>query len=508
MFASAGIVPPPLSTPRHFVGEERMSIHGWMLTGLLLGATPVAAAEKAPIARLEKGLEIVWRGTFSEAVLRPNVRAFRAYEIETRVFVMDVCPQGTDIALFTSIKFKPDVKVTPEPVPIVRLELARVDPQGKLSLLPASALMEMPEKRKPIAWPLMPLEGLPTLEPSLFVAFPTENLKPGQTWEVAENKRPPLVFRFEGFDSVHGSRCLKIKAIQQTDDWETPSRGQIAWRRGETISVSMKHGYTARLERTIEKRDPQTGDLGFRSKLAYEHVGGFKYPDRFGEDRRQEIVNAIQFADLYEQLLPEAGRSGENPFEQLLQRIEEHLSSHLSGEAVPYREAVLQVKRKAAAARRGNIPPAPSPPEISETPTLTVGKCAAEFTAVDLTNGESVRLTKMNSKPVVLLYYQPASAKTAKLVLDFAERLQLRYGEHALILPLAIGSSEAALQQRNELKLSVHVYSGRDVYKLHAIESTPCFAVIDEHARVKQLVLGWSDENVAAIEASLENGLK
>jgi hypothetical protein len=134
-----------------------MPLSACMLTGLLIGATPSAPADGAAVVKLDKGAEITWRGSFSEAIIRPNVRAFRAYEVETRAFVLDVSEQSADVAIFTLIKLKPDVKTVPEPPPVARLELLRIDSRGHSQLLPADSLALARDKRKPVPLPAMTL---------------------------------------------------------------------------------------------------------------------------------------------------------------------------------------------------------------------------------------------------------------------------------------------------------------------------------------------------------------
>jgi peroxiredoxin len=507
--ALPGIFAPLVAMPGFKAGEERMSIHAWMLAGLLIGAPPSPPGDAVPVPKLDKGLEITWRGTFSEAILRPNVRAFRSYEVETRLFVWDASPKGADAALLTSIKLKPDIKPAVPPSAIVRLELVRIDPHGKISMLNADAFTEAPDKRKSSGLPLLFMEGLPTFEPNLFVEFPTSTMKIHQAWDVAEDKRPNHTFRIDGFESVKGARSCRVIATQQTEDWENPHIDQTAWRRVDTISISCKYGYCGRLERSIEKRDPQSGQVGFRSKLACEQVGIMRYPDRFGDDRREEIMAAAQFATFFEQSIREPSRDGTKPFEQLLARIDIHLTSHVPGDAIPYREAILSVKRKAEAAKRGYIPPVPPPPEtIGDAASLALSKAAPDITLTNLINNESTRLSKLRGRPVVLLYYQPSSARTAEPVLRFAQTLYERHGAKAFILPLAIGPNDAALKQRNDLTLTVNVVAGREVYKIHGVASAPCFAVLDDTGVVRKMTLGWSDENAGAIRDELEKWLK
>ena len=485
-----------------------MSLSAWMLTGFLIGAPPSAPADAAPVVKLDKGLELTWRGSFSEAILRPNVRAFRAYEVETRAFVLDVTDKGADLALFTSIKLKPDVKTTPEAPPIVRLELLRIDARGNPTLLPPDSLMQLPERRKPSPLNAMALEGLPTLNAALFVSLPQGKLQSGQTWETAEEQRPALKFRLDGIESLRGARTWKTIAIQQTDDWDALKIERPAWRRGDSIWISAQHGWATRVERVIEKRDPQSGEIGFRSKLLLEQVGRMTYPGRLGEDRREEIAAALQFIAEYERAIADMSRNDTEPFERLLRQIEQHTAAHFTGDTLVYREPIMWIKRKAEAAKRGQIPPAALPPETETATGLTLNRYAPDVTAIDLTNNESVRLSKLRGRPVVLLYYQPGSAKTAEPVLRFAQSLYTRHGSKAFILPLAIGASDAALKQRNDFKLTVHVLGGRDVYRTHAIESTPTFVLLDDTGIVKRVIAGWSDENAAVFRGELEKLLK
>ncbi len=243
-----------------------------------------------PCRDLTRDSEITSGGAYQRSHFPAQVGARRTYDVETRFFVLDVFETGVDGALFTSVKLKPEQMGHPDPLPIVRLEFVRIDASGKVSLLPADSLLAPPEKRQPRPLPLMAMESLPTFEPALFVGFPTERLRPGQVWNLPEPRRPALDYRIEGADMMRGSRCVKVSTFQQTENWNQLRSEAAAWRRGDTVWVSAKHGYAIRIERTIEKRDPKAGDPAFRSKLEYDQVGHMRYPVRFGQDRRDEIT--------------------------------------------------------------------------------------------------------------------------------------------------------------------------------------------------------------------------
>ena len=150
-----------------------MFAQSMVFAGLLCAAPPAADGP-----RLEKGLEVRWAGTFTEASFRPGVRAVRTYDVDTRLFVLDTGEYGAEVLLFTRVFLKPDRKSAEPPAGIVRLELARVDPRGKVQVLPSPADPDNPEpKARP--WPPVQLQGLPAHEAGFFFEFPDKPLKPG-----------------------------------------------------------------------------------------------------------------------------------------------------------------------------------------------------------------------------------------------------------------------------------------------------------------------------------------
>jgi len=482
-----------------------MSITALLLTGMMIGAPP---GEPVPVPRWEKGQEITWRGTFSEAILRPNVRAFRNYETETRLLVLDVGKHGTDFALFTSIKLKPDVPTGTDAPPMVRIESLHQDADGRLQPYALGQMYLHPAKRSAFL-PLAPMsiEGLPLLDTGVLLAIPGESMQFGQTWKALENSRPPISYQLAGTDSLRGSRCLKFTALQQSEDWDKPRPGPNAWRRGETILVSPKQGQVVKLDRTIEKQDPQTGELGFRSKLQYEQTAVVRYPERLGDDRRLEAIAAADFQRLFETAVNDPARTDSKPFEELHQRIDQHLVQHFNGESTPYRQATLAIKRKNDAARQGHIAPA-LPPADASSAILVPGKKAPDVPTLNLATRETKRLSELTDRPVLLLYYQPDSVRTAEPLLRFAEALHNDMGTVARILPVAVGTNEAACRQRDEFKLTVPILAGRSMYKEHGIDSTPCFVLLDKGGIVLDVTLGWSDENAEAVAAGLAKRVK
>ena len=157
--------------------------------GLVLGAPPEPTGP-----RLEKGLEVLWTGTFTEASFRPGVRAIRAYDVDTRLLILDTGDHGADAVLFTRVFLKPDRKTTEPPAGIVRLDLVRIDPRGRVAVLPSPADPDNPTpKTRP--WPSVQLQGAADTRPGCSLSTPTNRSRSGSSGRAT---RPTPANHLEG----------------------------------------------------------------------------------------------------------------------------------------------------------------------------------------------------------------------------------------------------------------------------------------------------------------------
>src|SRR6478672_6415036 len=103
-------------------------------------ARPTSPATGGLLApQLTRSQELVYRGTYNEDATSGGVQFHRAYRIESRLFVLDSTPRGSEVAFLTTLKPRdlPQPKAAPgaPPEPVVssvRLEVAKFDAQGKL----------------------------------------------------------------------------------------------------------------------------------------------------------------------------------------------------------------------------------------------------------------------------------------------------------------------------------------------------------------------------------------
>src|SRR5207249_3744580 len=108
-----------------------------------------------------------------------------------------------------------------------------------------------------------------------------------------------------------------------------------------------------------------------------------------------------EFADVLAGLPPPSTPAAQRLYEAMLGRIAYHLRSP----ATPFRVAVVWVQRRAEEAKKGQAPPvAPVAP-----PPLTVGRPAPDFAEFDLAGRDSIRLSRWQGRPVLLIFNKPES---------------------------------------------------------------------------------------------------
>jgi peroxiredoxin len=481
-----------------------MRTHFWIVASLLVAAQPAGAAENSAL-RLEKGQELVWRGVFQEERLPPAVPMELSYDWEARLFVVDRDGAAARVALLTTMRLRPNPGAKASEVPqVAHIELLRVDERGRLVLMPPLSLIDPARRPEPRAVPPQPLDGLPILETGMFVEGPGGAMETGQSWDVAERGRPIRVWSMAGTETPHGTRCFKLTGVQQSPDWEVRRGGRAAWRRLDTVWLSAANGYAARVERLIERRNPETQEVCLRTQLTYELVGGTpRYPGQLYQDRIGEVTQALVCSALLDQFLRD-GRAGTEAFDGLLRRIETHEAGRPTGETIPYREVLHAVRRRAIAARGGNIPPLPAAEEEAAAPTggLILNQPAPDFLAPLISGTGGVRLERLRGKPVALFYYQP-TADSAADVLRFAEALQGEVKGRATVLALAVGDEVVAKQQWQTLRLTVPVLAGGEARQLHGIEATPQVIVLDERGLVRCQLIGWGADTGEQVRRAL-----
>ncbi|HLN28607.1 MAG TPA: redoxin domain-containing protein [Gemmataceae bacterium] len=466
-----------------------------LVTCALIAAQSADRPEWLLSPRLSRGQELVYKGSFAEEALEPGVQFSRSYRLESRLFVMEAPSQSVQVALYTVLKLRtPRPMRGGEPEPSsVRLELVRVDSHGRLQADPKVSLT-------------VPLEGPATVECGAFVELPRGRIGLKQSWEVLEDSRPAQSWNVVGTELLNGTRCVKLKGVQQSPDWDHPRADHTAWRREDLVWLAPNLGLAFKVERKIERRDPAHRDPTERSIAQYELQSNLQYPGRLFEDRRREIMQARGYYEAVAPLLPNPTKMGPAPFDAVLAKITHHLENE---PPTPYREAVLQVKRRVEAAKRGESPPSLSQEGAGLTTNgLSVGQRAPEFISTNLLTKEPVRSRRWLGRPILMIFYSPTSM-SASDALGFCQKIEETRHGSVHVAAFSVADDAARIeQQTKELHLSFPVLSGQGLRQTYGVDATPKLVVIDADGVVRGIYEGWGPETRSLVTDELNRWSK
>jgi peroxiredoxin len=350
---------------------------------------------------------------------------------------------------------------------------------------------------------IVPLDGAPSLEVGPFVELPRKRQTTQRGWEISESGRPVQVWRLVGNELVGGQSCLKLVAVQQTDDWHQPRADRAAWRRQDTVWVVTRTGLASRVERVIEQREPARQEPTRRSVLRYDLESSLSYPVRLAEDRRQEITQALGFRQAARPMLSEPGS-----YSRELAALGKRIAYHLENQPpTPYREAVVAVRKQVEAARRGEVLPVAHQERDEVTHVAAVGAPAPDFLATEITGTGSARLTRWKGKPILLVFYHPASV-TAGDLLRFSQEVHASLGRHVQVVGLSVSDdTKLVLKQRAALKLGFPILHGGGMRISYGVDTTPRVVLIDAAGTVRAACTGWGRETAAEVRTELRRWL-
>jgi peroxiredoxin len=463
---------------------------------LSMGQAPAPSAGRGEwllAPRLARGQEYTYAGWYTEEWIGAGVQGQRSYRLEGYLLVLDQAPRSWDVAFLTVLSqraHKPGQE--PAAPSSVRLELAEVDAQGRLKPRDSASLAP-------------PLDGPPTAECGAFVEAPRSVVSAGHFWEVSEPGRPPRAWRVAGTESVNGTVCVKLQGQQQSADWDRPRADSTAWRRQDTVWLAPQHGLACKVERVIERRDPARREPTYRSTVRYELDSRVSYPGRLFDDARAEIERALKFQQEAAPLLRQPALY-KTQIEGLLKRIAHHLQQPPT--AGPYRKAVLQVQHRVEAARRGEVTPEPQQSAAGPPPTrAALGQRVPDFVATELIHGQTARLYRMLGRPVLLVFYNPAT-EMGKQVLQFGQQVSEKHRVGVTVLALAVSDDDHLVRQQHaDMKLSFPVLDGRGLLQTYGVDATPRLVVLDAEGIYRGGYTGWGGHTGREVIEELQRWL-
>jgi peroxiredoxin len=452
---------------------------------ILVAAAVAQPGDWSVAPRLERGLELVYRGTYSEQLVEDEQQFSKAYDLDTRIFALDVTPQGANVAVMTVLRTPGSANDAPKSV---RLELGVVDRNGGFVWQTGGAFAPS-------------LVGPATLEGGLFVVLPGPRVTAGQEWDVNASPRPPFAWRAIDSESVARVRCARLAGVQQTAD------GSPAWKRTDTAWLALTTGLVQRLERQFEwhELDDRSGRTTVTSRTTYELVSKMHYPDGLAAERRREIERACELGRKLRELDASGSVANAAAYERLLPMIEQQLRQPVT----PYRPAVQWLRQQADARRLGEAPATYAPEESAPPPPIAVGQPAPDFLAADPATGATTRLARLRGRPVLLVFYSPSSASAAE-TLRCVQSMHQRFGESAAVAVVSVpDDTSAASRQRAAYCPDVPILAGRGVAgpftrDASGRETTPRFIVLDASGVVRHIADGWGSETAGLVERAIK----
>ena len=467
-----------------------------LMSCVLATAQPADHSEWLLLPQLGRAQEFVYRGSYEEKAAGTDLEFERKYSLRAVTFILDSTPRGTEAAFLTVLRPRPERSGRVEDIApsSARLEVVRVDAQGRLSGDPGVSL-------------LAPLEGPPTIEVGALVEMPKNAVGIGKGWAVEEEGRPTRKWVVAGTGAVNGTTCVKLVSLQQSDDWDQPRADRVAWWRQDTVWVAPRIGVAYKVERIVKRREPARKQPYYQSVLAYELETRSEYPRQIYDDIRREVLQTRDFAETAAPLLASPAKYADR-IDALIGRIKYHTDHHAVAMAV-YREPLQHLQRRLEAARRGEVAPAVAPGDPGAVATVaTLGKPVPEFLTTDYTSDDTGRLRRFKGKPLLMIFYNPTSP-LAESALQLGEEVSVSFKGNVGVVGLAMSADRAAVRrQRTDLKLAMPLFDGRGLRQSYSVEGTPKLMVVDGDGMLRGSWVGWGEETREAVLKELRQWQK
>lgn len=438
--------------------------------------------------RLQPAQEILYRGLFTEESNSSRVQFQRSYRVENRVLVLEQANNRWEIACLTTLKQRGNPGLLPtvgsDNLPSsMKMEIVQVDQRGKIIASPGVSLP--------------PLDGPTTLETGFLLEIMKTRLGENDSWEVSEDGRPVRQWTVAGTEIIQSVKCLKLTGLQQTEDWEKPRADRRAWRRTDTFWLNPQLGAAQRYERVIEIKEPAHNVPTQKSTLRCDIETNLVYPGRLFEDRKKDIQLSRTYKEGSTPFLENPSR-----YSAQLRALRKRVESQLELNApTPYRGAIQQTQAQIEAALAGEFnPQVIVPVSLKGLNTVQLGQKAPDFIAHNLRKAESVRLERLQGKPLLLLFYNPKSPLSQE-VLSFGQKLQTASKDSLAVVGMSVVDDAALVRkQLDELKITFTVLDGSGLRTSYNLQSTPVAVLMDAKGVVRLNALGWGLESRQEIE--------
>ncbi len=183
--------------------------------------------------------------------------------------------------------------------------------------------------------------------------------------DAADDGQPMLYWIVREVTRYQTHQCLLLVGTAKTGEWQ----------REDKVWLRMDSGFAIRIERKIEQR---SGEFSSQMVVELQSCNPFTTTDSERSARRIEIIQAQRFADMLNELMLPRGEPDRRGYDALIETIDSHVKSRAR---TPYREAILDLRRRTLLARNGERPPEPVvvTPSPRTATALEEGQAAPDF---------------------------------------------------------------------------------------------------------------------------------
>lgn len=446
---------------------------------------------KAPL-KLNPALENVYRGTILEECFTPQTQYSRGYRLESRVLVLGQESEGWDLAFLTTLR----EKETPKSGQAFSRENA--GSTSRLTKCKVDSLGHLESSQIDTLRPVGP--GITPHETGMVVELPPGKMRMGEPWETREGNNPVIRWELKGREVLLGNACLLVVGEQKTETWDKPRADRGAWRRMEKVWISQRTGLAAKVERTLEKREPARQEISEKTVVRYELDSSVQYPQPLYEDRVKDVEQTLKLTATAEPLLVQGPKQA-STLTKLLKKTEKVFEMY---PPTPFRAAFGLEKRRVESAIRGEIP-APEQGRVPEgiagentakpANGASVGSAAPDFTVPKLGGQGSLALRNCRGSHVLMVFYNPSAPMTEEVLIQVRNWSDSCKGQDLSVLPLSVRTDSASNQKWTGIlgkELPIHDGSGLRI--TYGVEVTPRIVLIDKQGIVRALHEGWGGE--------------
>jgi hypothetical protein len=437
----------------------------------------------------------VYEGWIRDSALShaEGVQADSKRRIYLRALVLDKSAQGTvEVGNYTVIKDGEAKEVSRSSevgdAQFVHFDLVRVDDKGSPQWGANGAVI------------------LPATDDSLvaelgyLVEMPPQKVKQGEEWIVRPEGAPAVTYRVLGSDGVTGIRCIAVQTEQATQNWSAEQITLPAWRISTKLWFDPKSQTMVKVDRTLERREPDAPGQIRTRQVTYEQSTNVKYHGTIMQNQHEDFRTAIKAQEDLERALARTDATSD----RLLLAVRQDLKFAMQRlYSTPYRPAIERMY-KAAESAGDDIEEKEESAVLGRPREARVGLPAPSIVLRSASTGEKLTRKQLHGSVCVMVFIDPASELSLE-ALRTALRAVDSAGDQAVrvlaVSPTLTKEGEASLRQRVPGTYEICIGPGAD--SAYGMKGRPHVVVTDSVGVLRVNQQGFGPETYALLSRDL-----